>query len=167
MNNEKTIANNDQPARTGGQFEPETRIISQAMYALAEEIQSGDGVANAVCRQAAERLDAQTVEMMRQGGDLKRQAQKIAELTADRDGWIEAHARLYREFHDFKNATEPNLRGTRKVLWNLLGECLPLLEYDAQETQWGPSHDCIVDLIQRINDTRSVVQAEELPGSTK
>ena len=41
----KTAANNDQPARDGWQFEPETRIISQAMYALAEEIQSGDGVA--------------------------------------------------------------------------------------------------------------------------
>ncbi len=35
---------------------------------------------------------------------IKRQAQKIAELTADRDGWIEAHARLHREYHDFRKA---------------------------------------------------------------
>ena len=65
MSDEKTIANNDQPAGTAGQFEPETRVISQAMYVLAEEIQSGDGVANAACRQAAERLDAQMVEIAR------------------------------------------------------------------------------------------------------
>lgn len=31
---------------------------------------------------------------------IKRQAQKIAELIADRDSWIEAHARLYRLYHD-------------------------------------------------------------------
>lgn len=35
---------------------------------------------------------------------IKRQAQKIAELTADRDGWVEAHARLHREYHDFRKA---------------------------------------------------------------
>lgn len=55
-----------------------------------------------------------------------------------------------------------NAIGTRKVLWDLLGECLPLLEYDAQETHCGPSHDAIVALIQRINDARTAVQAEEL-----
>lgn len=62
--------------------------------------------------------------------------------------------------------TITNLRGTRKVLWNLLGECLPLLEYDAQETHCGESHDQIVNLIQRINDARTVVQAEELPANS-
>ncbi|WP_104565631.1 hypothetical protein [Ralstonia mannitolilytica] len=31
---------------------------------------------------------------------IKRQAQKIGELIADRDSWIEAHARLYRLYHD-------------------------------------------------------------------
>lgn len=40
-----------------------TRIISRAMYELAETIQSGDGVANAAIAQAAERLDLQTVEI--------------------------------------------------------------------------------------------------------
>lgn len=55
------------------------------------------------------------------------------------------------------------VRGTRKVLWSLLGECLPLLEYDAQETHCGPSHEGIVALMQRIHAARSAVQAEELP----
>ncbi|WP_394475053.1 hypothetical protein [Ralstonia mannitolilytica] len=31
---------------------------------------------------------------------IKRQAQKIGELIADRDSWIEAHAHLYRLYHD-------------------------------------------------------------------
>lgn len=31
---------------------------------------------------------------------IKRQAQKIGELIAERDSWIEAHARLYRLYHD-------------------------------------------------------------------
>lgn len=44
-------------------MKPETRIISRAMYELAETIQSGDGVANAAIAQAAERLDMQTVEI--------------------------------------------------------------------------------------------------------
>lgn len=59
-----------------------------------------------------------------------------------------------------------NAIGTRKVLWNLLGECLPLLEYDAQETHCGPSHDAIVNLMTRIVDARTVVQVEELPGNS-
>lgn len=74
----KTGANNDQPAWTGGQFEPETRVISQAMYVLAEEIQSGDGVANAACRQAAERLDAQTVEITRLRAALRTTQEPVA-----------------------------------------------------------------------------------------
>lgn len=74
----KTAANNAQPAGTAGQFVPETRIISQAMYALAEEIQSGDGVANAACRQAAERLDAQTVEIERLRAALRTTQEPVA-----------------------------------------------------------------------------------------
>ena len=41
----------------------ETKIISAAMYELSETIQSGDGIANAACAQAAERLDCQTVRI--------------------------------------------------------------------------------------------------------
>ncbi|WP_339678253.1 hypothetical protein [uncultured Zhongshania sp.] len=44
-------------------MKPETKIISAAMYDLAETIQSGDGVANAACAQAAERLDLQTIRI--------------------------------------------------------------------------------------------------------
>ena len=43
----------------------EPRILSAAMYELARTIQSGDGVANAAIAEAAERLDAQTVEIAR------------------------------------------------------------------------------------------------------
>ena len=44
-------------------MKPETRVISAAMYDLAESIQSDDGVANAACAQAAERLDLQTIRI--------------------------------------------------------------------------------------------------------
>ncbi len=37
----------------------ETKIISGALRQLAKDIQSNDGVANAACRQAADRLDQQ------------------------------------------------------------------------------------------------------------
>lgn len=56
------------------------------------------------------------------------------------------------------------LRGTRKVLWNLLGECLPLLEMDAKWSTDYEGKEAIEELIQRITDARTVVQAEELPG---
>lgn len=36
---------------------PKTGIISEAMRILANDIQSGDGIANAAIRQAADRLD--------------------------------------------------------------------------------------------------------------
>lgn len=52
--------------------------------------------------------------------------------------------------------------GTRDVLCGLLGECLPLLEYDAQETHCGPSHDGIVELIGRIEAARDAVMREGL-----
>ena len=53
--------------------------------------------------------------------------------------------------------------GTRKVLWNLLGECSPLLhqlEYNDHE-----SEEQLNSLLRRIDDARAVVQAEELPGA--
>lgn len=51
---------------------------------------------------------------------------------------------------------------TRRVLCDLLGECLPLLEYDAQETHCGESHDQIVGLIRRINNALGAVQDEAI-----
>jgi hypothetical protein len=53
-------------------------------------------------------------------------------------------------------------RGTRKVLFNLLGECLPLLKLDAQFTTDYESKEAIEALIERIDDARGAVQAEEL-----
>jgi len=56
-----------------------------------------------------------------------------------------------------------NARGTRKVLWNLLGECLPLLKVDAQWSTDYESKEAIEALIERIESARTAVQAEELP----
>lgn len=55
------------------------------------------------------------------------------------------------------------LQGTRKVLWNLLGECLPLLKVDAQWSTDYESKEAIEALIVRIENARGAVQAEELP----
>ena len=67
----ETIANNQATAVTEGGFSPETSVISAAMRALAEQIESAKGIA---CLQAAERLDAQAVEIER----LKRAAHRFA-----------------------------------------------------------------------------------------
>ena len=52
--------------------------------------------------------------------------------------------------------------GTRKVLWNLLGECSPLLHQ--LECNDRESEEQLNSLLQRIDDARAVVQAEEMPG---
>ncbi|ANA32274.1 hypothetical protein [Ralstonia mannitolilytica] len=51
-----------------------------------------DGVSHAIVEAAQQQAEPESV--------IKRQAQKIGELIADRDSWIEAHARLYRLYHD-------------------------------------------------------------------
>lgn len=58
--------------------------------------------------------------------------------------------------HDARaaNARAANALGTRKVLWNLLGECLPLLKIDAQWSTDYEGKEAIEELIQRINDAR-------------
>ena len=69
---------------------------------------------------------------------------------------------LERDAHEAHQRAS-NAIGTRKVLWNLLGECSPLLhqlECDDAEIE-----DRLNSLLQRIDDARSVVQAEELPGA--
>ncbi len=58
------------------------------------------------------------------------------------------------------------LRGTRKVLWNLLGECLPLLKVDAEWSTDYEGKEAIEALIERIESARTAVQDEELPGAT-
>lgn len=49
--------------------------------------------------------------------------------------------------------------GTRKVLWNLLGECSPLLHQ--LECNDRESEEQLNSLLRRIDDARAVVQAEE------
>ena len=57
------------------------------------------------------------------------------------------------------------LRGTRKVLWNLLGECLPVIDALMQVPGDDDSDARLNCLAGRINDARTAVQAEELPAS--
>ena len=58
------------------------------------------------------------------------------------------------------------LRGTRKVLWNLLGECLPVIDALMQLPGDDDSDAHLNSLAGRINDARTAVRAEELPGAT-
>ena len=53
--------------------------------------------------------------------------------------------------------------GTRKVLWNLLGECSPLLHQ--LECNDHESEEQLNSLLRRIDDARAVVQVEELPNA--
>jgi len=71
---------------------------------------------------------------------------------------------LERDAHE-AHQRAANAIGTRKVLWNLLGECMPLLEIDAKWSTDYEGKEAIEELMQRITDARTVVQAEELPGS--
>ena len=56
------------------------------------------------------------------------------------------------------------LHGTRKVLWDLLGECLPLLKVDAEFSTDYEGKEAIELLIEQIEAARSHVQSDELPG---
>ena len=69
---------------------------------------------------------------------------------------------LERDAHEAHQRAS-NAIGARKVLWNLLGECSPLLHQ--LECDDAESEDRLNSLLQRIDDARSVVQAEELPGT--
>ena len=57
------------------------------------------------------------------------------------------------------------LRGTRKVLCSLLGECLPVIDALMQMPGDDDSDARLNGLAGRINDARTAVQAEELPAS--
>ena len=58
------------------------------------------------------------------------------------------------------------LRGTCKVLWNLLGECLPVIDALMQMPGDDDSDAHLNGLAGRINDARTAVQAEERPRAT-
>lgn len=84
---------------------------------------------------------------------------RIARLLAH----IDAQAlRLEAAERDAVRADVAMLRGSRKVLWNLLGECLPLLHQI--ECHDAESDERLGFLIGQIESARSQVQAEELPG---
>lgn len=68
---------------------------------------------------------------------------------------------LERDLHE-QGAALAYAQGTRKVLFNLLGECLPLLKLDAQFTTDYESKEAIEALIERIDNARGAVQSEEL-----
>ena len=57
------------------------------------------------------------------------------------------------------------LRGTRKVLWNLLGECLLVIDALMQIPGDDDTDAWMNCLAGRINGARAAVQAEELPAS--
>ena len=85
--------------------------------------------------------------------------ERIARLLAH----IDAQAlRLEAAERDAVRADVAMLRGSRKVLWNLLGECLPLLHQI--ECHDAESDERLGFLIGQIEAARSQVQAEELPG---
>lgn len=58
-----------------------------------------------------------------------------------------------------------NALGTLKVLWNLLGECLPVIDALMQIPGDDDSDAHLNGLAGRINDARTAVQAEDLPAS--
>lgn len=69
---------------------------------------------------------------------------------------------LERDAHEAHQRSAHAL-GTRKVLWNLLGECSPLLHQ--LECNDHESEEQLNSLLRRIDDARAVVQVEELPNA--
>ena len=74
--------------------------------------------------------------------------------TAAADGYRSAAAELAK------------LKGQRMVLCSLLGECLPVIDALMQMPGDDDSDAHLNGLAGRINDARTAVQAEELPGAT-
>ena len=58
-----------------------------------------------------------------------------------------------------------NALGTRKVLFDLLGECLPVIDALMQIPGDDDGDARLNGLAGRINDARKAVQAEDLPAS--
>ena len=58
-----------------------------------------------------------------------------------------------------------NALGTRKVLWNLLGECLTVIDALMQIPGDDDGDARLNGLAGRINDASTAVQAEDLPAS--
>ena len=78
----------------------------------------------------------------------------------------EAVIKLLKQDAAAAHAQLANALVTRKVLWNLLGECLPVIDALMQIPGDDDSDAHLNGLAGRINDARTAVQAEELPGAT-
>ena len=95
------------------------------------------------------------------GHGRKNQGREMTDRTHPDSGRIITSGDVINDLHD----EIAQLRGTRKVLWNLLGECLPVIDALMQMPGDDDSDAHLNGLAGRINDARTVVQAEELPAS--
>ena len=89
--------------------------------------------------------------------------------------WTPSHWMHIPEFHAIQHqpigrvigsAEVAKLKGQRMVLCSLLRECLPVIDALMQIPGDDDSDARLNGLAGRINDARTVVQAEELPGAT-
>ena len=95
------------------------------------------------------------------GHGRKNQGREMTDRTHPDSGRIITSGDVINDLHD----EIAQLRGTRKVLWNLLGECLPVIDALMQMPGDDDSDAHLNGLAGRINDARTAVQAEELPAS--
>ena len=95
------------------------------------------------------------------GHGRKNQGREMTDRTHPDSGRIVTSGDVINDLHD----EIAQLRGTRKVLWNLLGECLPVIDALMQMPGDDDSDAHMNGLAGRINDARTAVQAEELPAS--
>ena len=95
------------------------------------------------------------------GHGRKNQGREMTDRTHPDSGRIITSGDVINDLHD----EIAQLRGTRKVLWNLLGECLPVIDALMQIPGDDDSDARLNGLAGRINDARTAVQAEELPAS--
>lgn len=95
------------------------------------------------------------------GHGRENQGREMTDRTHPDSGRIITSGDVINDLHD----EIAQLRGTRKVLWNLLGECLPVIDALMQIPGDDDSDAHLNGLAGRINDARTAVQAEELPAS--
>ena len=95
------------------------------------------------------------------GHGRKNQGREMTDRTHPGSGRIITSGDVINDLHD----EIAQLRGTRKVLWNLLGECLPVIDALMQIPGDDDSDAHLNGLAGRINDARTAVQAEDLPAS--
>ena len=95
------------------------------------------------------------------GHGRKNQGREMTDRTHPDSGRIITSGDVINDLHD----EIAQLRGTRKVLWSLLGECLPVIDALMQIPGDDDSDAHLNGLAGRINDARTAVQAEDLPAS--